>query len=199
MTAKGRNTSARYSFPYDADQGCCEFNCLDANPQGTIKETVFWQQAGFLRKRETDVTTPTFDDAESFECRPHVAAALGLIRADLERVMWNALQEEFPDPFQTEGNSFSCDVFAVKAYVWDEDQSWNFKWGDVEITWEKFFGRGCWANVDISPDLAATMLEACLAELHHVDDVRELGKATIAVEYKEGGYKLTAKHIEAAA
>ena len=59
-----------------------------------------------------------------------------------------------------------CDVFEVHAYNWDDEtiQPYNFKCGDVEISWYKYLGRG----MDI-PELTYEelddMLNECLKSL----------------------------------
>lgn len=93
-------------------------------------------------------------------------AALAMVRDELGRVLWNIHQEEYDSPFGNTANRFECPAFAVEAYSWgDEEQPWNFKWGEVEIGWYKYFGRGMSANRPLTPDLAAEMLDACLAAL----------------------------------
>lgn len=100
-------------------------------------------------------------------------AALQHIRYELGRVRWNMRQTETADPFGNEGPSgnFDSKVFSVHAYSWDEseEQPWNFKCGDLEISWYKYQGRGMSANMEISADLAAEVLEKCLAHLRSLE------------------------------
>ena len=58
--------------------------------------------------------------------------------------MWNKNQEEYDSPFDNTGNSFIGENFEVHAYDWDEDssQEYNFKFGDIKISWYKYLGRG---------------------------------------------------------
>ncbi len=97
-------------------------------------------------------------------------AVLGLIRDEMSRVVWNITQQEPADPFGNTGASFANDTFSVQAYSWgDEEQPWNFKWGDLEVGWYKYLGRGMSANVEITPQLCADCLAACLASLEAMD------------------------------
>ena len=101
---------------------------------------------------------------QEFEVPDIWDAALCAIREELDRVMWNIHQRPYESPFSNTGSRFECPTFTVEAYSWDEDteQPWNFKWGEVEISWYKYLGRGMSANKPLSPDLAATMLDECL-------------------------------------
>lgn len=100
---------------------------------------------------------------KTFRVSNIVDAALCRIRDSLDRVMWNVHQKEYESPFGNTGNSFKCDTFEVCAYSWgDEEQPFNFKWRDVEISWYKYLGRGMSANKEIKPDLAAELLNDCL-------------------------------------
>lgn len=93
-----------------------------------------------------------------------VRAALSRIGDELDRVMWNIHQEEYSGPFGNTGESFVCDTFAVHAYSWSDDQQpFNFKWRDVEISWYKYMGRGMSSNKPLTPDLISEMLDDCLA------------------------------------
>lgn len=75
--------------------------------------------------------------------------------------------------FSNTGNSFECPVFRVEAYSWsDEEQPYNFKWRDVEISWYKYLGRGMSANQELSPERAAEMLIECLGYLRKRDEDR---------------------------
>lgn len=98
-------------------------------------------------------------------------AALSSINDELSRVMWNRDQREYSSPFGNTGNSFKCDEFQVEAYSWgDDEQPYNFKWRDIEISWYKWFGRGTSANMKISPERTGEMLTACLSAVRKMDD-----------------------------
>lgn len=91
-------------------------------------------------------------------------AALAMLREELDRVMWNIHQEEYASPFNNTGNRFDCPTFSVEAYSWDEEteRPFNFKWGDVEIGWYKYLGRGMSANMKLDANKASVMLDECL-------------------------------------
>lgn len=101
---------------------------------------------------------------KQYEVSEIVQAALRAISVELDRVMWNLHQEHYASPFDNTGNVFVCPVFEAHAYSWgDDEQPYNFKWGDVLIGWYKWSGRGTSSNVEITPDMAAKMLDECLA------------------------------------
>ena len=94
-------------------------------------------------------------------------ATLESISSEWDRVMWNINQKELPNPFGNTGARWKCDEFEVNAYDWNEDneQSYNFKWKDIEISWYKYLGRGMSCNRDLTPQEISTMLDACLEAL----------------------------------
>ena len=112
---------------------------------------------------------------QEFEVPEIMDAALQYIRYELERVRWNIRQQDSVDPFGNGGPSgdYESDVMSVCAYSWDEayDQPWNFKCGDVRISWYKYMGRGMSANVKITPDLASDILLKCLSHLREVEEL----------------------------
>lgn len=90
-------------------------------------------------------------------------AALRRLSGELERVMWNIHQRNYASPFDNTGNWFKCDTFEVQAYSWgDDEQPFNFKWRDVEVSWYKYLGRGLSANQELPPTLISEMLDDCL-------------------------------------
>lgn len=101
-----------------------------------------------------------------------VEAALIMIECKLNLVMWNKHQKEYDSPFSNTGNKFSNAAFSAYAYSWDdEEQPYNFKWRDIEISWYKYLGRGMSANREIDATTAEIMLTECLASLDTIDDV----------------------------
>jgi hypothetical protein len=99
-----------------------------------------------------------------------VHAALSHLRDEMDRVMWNHHQREYSSPFGNTGSSFKCDSFEVHAYSWsDDEQPFNFKWGDLEISWYKYLGRGMSANKDITPDTLSSMLDDCIAAMRRYE------------------------------
>ncbi len=100
---------------------------------------------------------------QPFATDSYIEAALQMISEELKRVMWNINQKEYNSPFDNTGNRFECNAFKVHAYSWGDDpQPWNFKWGNIEISWYKHLGRGMSSNKEINPAIAAKMLNQCL-------------------------------------
>lgn len=100
-----------------------------------------------------------------------LVAALEAVREELERVSWNKKQEDPGDPFGNTGGSYKNGVFEVQAYSWDEskEQPYNFKYGDFEVSWYKYLGRGTSTNKEISPEEVEGMLDACLDSVRKED------------------------------
>lgn len=100
-----------------------------------------------------------------------IEAFLALIDQELCRVMGNRTQEAYDSPFANTGNRFKNDTFAIEAYSWNDDveQPWNFKWGDIEVSWYKWAFRGASINRIPSFDEGVQMLSACLASLRAMD------------------------------
>lgn len=108
---------------------------------------------------------------KEYDCPEWLIAMLDYLNKELERVMWNRHQEEYLSPFSNTGNEFKCDTFHVQAYSWDEeqDQPYNFKWKDVEISWYKYLGRGTTVNQKIGFNKANKMFEQCLNSIRRMD------------------------------
>lgn len=107
---------------------------------------------------------------KQYECPEWIIAFLDRIRRELDRVMWNNNQEAYASPFDNSGNSFKNDVFEVSAYSWgDEEQPYNFKWKDVEISWYKHSWRGTTINQDLEPQRGIEMLNECLASIETME------------------------------
>ena len=93
-------------------------------------------------------------------------AALGEISNEWDRVMGNIHQKDMPNPFNNSGAKWKCDEFEVQTYDWsDEEQSYNFKWNDILISWYKHPGRGMSQNREVSNDEISDMLDSCLNAL----------------------------------
>lgn len=91
----------------------------------------------------------------------YIEAALMMIRDEVARVEWNNQQRDF-DPFGNTGEKYKTSKFEVEAYSWgDDEQPYNFKWRDFEISWYKRMGRGMSMNRDMSPEECAMMLDEC--------------------------------------
>jgi len=103
---------------------------------------------------------------KEFACPPLLIAELWDIDKEISRVQWNILQKEYPSPFENTGNSFTLPEFTVFAYSWgDDEQAYNFKWKDVEVSWYKYLGRGTTINRIITNDEIAKLHEDCVSAL----------------------------------
>ena len=105
---------------------------------------------------------------QKFDAPELCEAALRHIVDELTRVRWNLNQRWPDDPLANSGpgGNFKCEAFEVQAYSWsDEEQPFNFKWRDVEISWYKWVGRGMSCNRELTPDLINEMMDDCLAAL----------------------------------
>jgi len=104
---------------------------------------------------------------KSYKASELLIAALKHIRDEMERVYWNNNQEDIHDPFDNTGGEYKNDTFEVQAYSWDDEkeQPYNFKWGDVEISWYKHLCRGTSVNKPMTPALINKMLNECLKSL----------------------------------
>ena len=101
----------------------------------------------------------------------YVTACLRMMAEEIDRVMWNNGDKAYENPFSNTGNSLVTDVFRAHAYSWNDDveQPYNFKYGNIEISWYKYLGRGMSANKQITPDEAAKMLDDCLASIRALE------------------------------
>ena len=106
-----------------------------------------------------------------YDCPDYVVALLRDIARKLNIVMWNSKQKEYDSPFDNTGNDFMCDTFEVRAYNWDEDinQPYNFKCGDIEISWYKYLGRGCTMNNKWSQSVMIEMYNKCMKALDKIN------------------------------
>lgn len=119
---------------------------------------------------------------QEYQCSEILEAALGSVRYDLSRVLWN-LKQGHHDPFANESSSFRCPTFAVCSYSWDDEnpQPWNFKHyaSGTEVSWYKYFGRGMSVNKKVTPEEVSEILSSCLKALRLVE--------TGDVQYDEPG------------
>lgn len=99
-------------------------------------------------------------------------AALLSLQEEMARAYWNKFQkdwdDEFDNPFTNSGNVIGFDngTFEVHAYDWgNEEQEYNFKCGDIEVRWYKYFGRGMYVNRAVSNDEIEAILNKCLGSL----------------------------------
>lgn len=95
-------------------------------------------------------------------------AALQFIQYEWDMIMWNVHQEQLDNPFANTGATWKCDMFEVEAYSWDNqyDQKYNFKCGDIEISWYKYMGRSMSVNKELTADDICKMLNICIDALN---------------------------------
>lgn len=91
------------------------------------------------------------------------------IEDELDRVMWNNTQEDYLSPFGNTGNSYKNDVFEVRAYDWANENTWNFKYKDIEISWYKYLGRDMDINRKMSLEEIYQMYQDCVESVRKED------------------------------
>ena len=108
---------------------------------------------------------------QQYECPRWIVALLKELNNQLDRVMWNNTQKEYPSPFENTANSFKNDVFEVQAYNWNNnvEQPYNFKCGDIEISWYKYLGRDTTINNEYEPQVIIDMFNKCLQSILDMD------------------------------
>jgi hypothetical protein len=125
---------------------------------------------------------------QQFKCPEILDAALMSIRQELLWVLWNCRHHEI-DPFTNSAESFRCAEFGVWAYDWgSEQQPYNFKHtkSGLEVSWYKYFGRGMSANMSVSPDLAASILDDCLKALRDIEGSKAKQKNQFVPDFAVG-------------
>lgn len=75
---------------------------------------------------------------------------------------------EYDSPFRNSGNSYKNKVFEVQAYSWDDEvhQEYNFKCGDVEISWYKYLGRDTTINDNYEEKYIIEIFNKCIESLN---------------------------------
>lgn len=108
---------------------------------------------------------------QQYDCPRWIVALLNELDNQLDRVMWNIHQEEYPSPFDNTSNTFKNDVFEVQAYDWNDEvrQSYNFKCDDIEISWYKYLGRDTTINGNYNPQKVINMFNKCLQSILDMD------------------------------
>lgn len=107
-----------------------------------------------------------------YDCPDWIIALLQNLDYELGIAMWNVYQKAYDSPFMNTGNEFIGKNFEVHAYNWNEDveQKYNFKCGDVEISWYKYLGRGTTINNIYDTDYIIQMYNMCLEEIRSLDE-----------------------------
>lgn len=101
---------------------------------------------------------------QEYEADNLMDAAINLLADELNRVLGNVTQRHPIDsPFSNTGARFDTDGLSVHAYSWsDDDQPWNLKCGEVEVSWYKWSGRGMSVNKPMTPDDTKAFLDSAL-------------------------------------
>lgn len=93
------------------------------------------------------------------EINSEIEKALSTIRGCLE------MMSPQQTPFDDSSLDFNNGVFAVAAFRWGEEQSWNFKWRDFEVSWRGYFAREAKVNRELSEREIRAMLDECVYSL----------------------------------
>ena len=109
---------------------------------------------------------------KKYEASDLLIAAINEIYDTWEVVSRNIYQTECESPFHNTGAVFKCPAFQVEAYSWkdNEEQPYNFKWKDVEVSWYKHYRRGTSVNQELTPARIEEMLMECIKELRKMDE-----------------------------
>lgn len=109
-------------------------------------------------------------------CPEYVEALLRGIESELCRIMGN-INQEYDSPFENTGNEFICPKFEVRAYYWGDDEDEikkpNFKYGDLEISWYKYLGRGMTINKRITSEKMVKIFNECIFYLRKFEYVND--------------------------
>lgn len=100
-------------------------------------------------------------------CPEYIVALLEHIEAELERLYWNAHQEDYPSPFRNYGTHFKNNVFEIHAYDWSDEpkHEYNFKCGQLEVSWYKRLGRDTEINLVLPPGTVIRYFNKCMESL----------------------------------
>lgn len=104
---------------------------------------------------------------QPLNCPEWIVALLREIDRKLSLVMWNIDQKEYDSPFDNTSNEFHNKVFFVEAYSWNDEicQPYNFKCGEIEISWYKYLGRDTTINATFEPKYVIEMFDKCIDSL----------------------------------
>ena len=109
---------------------------------------------------------------QCYDCPEYIVALLRDINRKLEIVAYNLGHKDFESPFDNTGNRWSNDVFEVEAYSWNDEvaQEYNFKCGNIEISWYKYLGRDTTINGEYSETVIIDMYTKCIDSLNKLND-----------------------------
>ena len=106
---------------------------------------------------------------QQYECPEYVVALLRDIENRLDTIMYNINQEEYDNPFRNTANKFRIKgKMRVRAYNWNDDieQKYNFKYGNIKISWYKYLGRDTTINGEYNYDIMINMYNDCIDALN---------------------------------
>ena len=71
------------------------------------------------------------------------------------------------NPTENTAHRYENDTFEMFAYDWNEDndQQYNFRWKDFEVSWYKYLGRGMSMNREISEKEITQMINECIKSI----------------------------------
>ena len=123
--------------------------------------------ANFIINSNTNSTPITWEPAPSY-----VVALLSYLDSELCRTQWNMTQKVYESPFSNSGNYYSNGTFEVEAYSWDDnyEQPYNFKCGELEISWYKYLGRDTRINKHFSPEQIIRYFDICLESIKEEEE-----------------------------
>lgn len=108
---------------------------------------------------------------QAYRCPEWIIALLSDINRKLKIVAWNTGHKDFDSPFENTGNRWANDVFEVQAYSWiDEvEQPYNFKCGNIEISWYKYLGRDTTINGEYTENEIINMYNKCMNSINKIN------------------------------
>ena len=108
---------------------------------------------------------------QAYQCPEWIIALLSDINRKLKIVAWNTGHKDFDSPFENTGNRWANDVFEVQAYSWDDEveQPYNFKCGDIEISWYKHLGRDTTINGEYTENEIINMYNKCMNSINKIN------------------------------
>lgn len=130
---------------------------------------------------------------QQYNCPNYIIALLREIDRQLDRIMWNIHQEEYPSPFDNTSNSFELGNFKIIAYNWNEEteQDYNFIYkvdktksnlDDIKISWYKYLGRDTTINQEIDSSVMIDIFDDIIDQLHKYE-MEELYKKGTLTDY----------------
>lgn len=108
-----------------------------------------------------------------FSCPNFIEAGLAYLACEIERVEWNRTQNVFHAPTRNSGTNYKTDTYEMYAYYWGDDELLqerpNFKYGEFEVRWYKYLGRGMSMNREIDANEFFDIIDKCLESTRKLD------------------------------